>query len=484
MASLYDMALTVPWCITPPALEAMLSIAAREPLPEDEITQRLHGPKSLALRDSTRRDDSRRMTIRERVALIPIDGPIHRYADFFTAVSGGVTTDSLAKDLQRALDDPAVQAIAFVIDSPGGEATGINELADAIFAARGRKPMAAYIEGYGASAAYWIASAADVIVADDEALVGSIGTVIGVPDPTKRPKFTIDFVSSQSPKKRMDPTTEIGQVGFQQLVDDMTEVFIAKVMRNRNLTRPQVLAVEGGLVLGQQAINAGLADRLGSEEQVIRDLVTLATRPATAWQRPYQQERTAMDKGFWTNMFGGLFRAAQEEGAPLAAAAPVSEPLAAVTAPLMLDVPGTIEQAAGPDPREARLAELERQLATQQQQQRDVQAAAFADGAVRSHRALPAERPALYDAYLRASCDDAAAPLTNGSRAALLEGLVNQRIPHSLTQELIAQQVQGTILPTDASATPELSEQRRRALLAMTPTGQAVLAAERAGRRN
>src|SRR5690606_13893161 len=108
-------------------------------------------------------------------ATIVIDGPIYRYADFFTSVSGGVTTEALARDLGIALADQSIGAILLMIDSPGGEATGINELADTIYAARSRKPIVAYIEGYGASAAYWIASAADLVVIDDTALVGSIG---------------------------------------------------------------------------------------------------------------------------------------------------------------------------------------------------------------------------------------------------------------------------------------------------------------------
>src|SRR5262249_55629497 len=155
------------------------------PLPSEEIARRMHGPKSLALRESQPRDDATHMTTQDGVAILTIDGPIFRYADMSTRMSGGITTEALARDFQTALDDPSIQALLFVIDSPGGEATGINELADTIYQARGRKPMAAYIEGYGASAAYWIASAADTVIVDDSALVGSIGTVMGVPDPAK-----------------------------------------------------------------------------------------------------------------------------------------------------------------------------------------------------------------------------------------------------------------------------------------------------------
>src|SRR5262245_34164547 len=115
MSSLYELGLSVPWHMTREALAALLSIAARDPMPEEEIRAQMHGPKSLALRNGERRKDSGRMTMRESVALIPIDGPIYRYADFFTAVSGGVTTESLMRDVGAALADPAVQAVLLVV---------------------------------------------------------------------------------------------------------------------------------------------------------------------------------------------------------------------------------------------------------------------------------------------------------------------------------------------------------------------------------
>src|SRR5262245_23112679 len=98
--NLYELALTVPWLITPDALEAMLSIAAREPLPTEEIARRMHGPKSLALRGGERHPETGRIELRGDVAIIRIDGPIYRYADMFTSLSGGVTTEQLARDFQ------------------------------------------------------------------------------------------------------------------------------------------------------------------------------------------------------------------------------------------------------------------------------------------------------------------------------------------------------------------------------------------------
>ena len=74
--------------------------------------------------------------------------------------------------------DPAVKAIVLSIDSPGGTVDGTDNLANAIFAARGKKPIVALGDGTLASAAYWIASGADQIFAsDNSAKIGSIGVV-------------------------------------------------------------------------------------------------------------------------------------------------------------------------------------------------------------------------------------------------------------------------------------------------------------------
>ena len=471
---LYELAQTIPWCITPEALDAMLQIAAHEEIDPDVLKQAMHGPKSLALRGGERRPDSQHTSVQNGVARILIDGPIYRYADLFTQVSGGVTTEALAKEFQAALDDPAVTSILFVLDSPGGEATGINELADTIYAARRKKPIAAYIEGYGASAAYWIASAAGEIALDDSALVGSIGTVISVPDPAKRLTRSIEFVSRQSPKKRPDPTTEAGRAAIQQIADDLTEVFITKVARNRKLDPSAVIAVEGGLLIGQQAVDAGLADRIASEDGMLRDMAQRAARrrvfPAVQpGLFPVNQE-DRMDKGFWSNFFGGLFAsAAEQEGAPLAAAAEALAPVQLTTTTTTAAL--AVEQS----DQSAKIAELEARIAQQRQAQIATAAASFADGAVRERKAYPAEHAALVAAYVQAAQDDDARPVGGDTRTrvAQLQALVEQRPAHSLSGELIASGAGGE-LATNAGPQP-MSEARKQALLAATPMGQAAL---------
>ncbi|SEJ47827.1 Peptidase family S49 [Azotobacter beijerinckii] len=271
MPRAFELAASRPWLMLPDALDSLMAIADRQGDPE-ALEARLGRPL----------DNARAVTLRDGVAVIPVAGPIMRYANLFTRISGATSTQELATDLQAALDDPKVRAIVLNVDSPGGEATGINELADMVHAARGKKPIKAYVGGTGASAAYWIASAADEVVVDDTALLGSIGVVVEVAvrkeaDGIKR--YTI--TSSNAPNKRPDLETEQGRAEIAKSIDALGEVFVAKVARNLAVEPEDVPAMgdHGGLKVGAAAVEAGLAHRLGSLESLIAELASPAATP-------------------------------------------------------------------------------------------------------------------------------------------------------------------------------------------------------------
>lgn len=257
-----------PWAVTQEVMDTIMDIAQRENMSPEAVAQKLGRPL----------ENTYDVEYRDGVAILHVTGPLFRYANLFTAVSGATSYDMLARDFTRAVEDPRVEAILLNIDSPGGEANGVSEFADQIYAARGRKPIVAYVGGLGASAAYWIASAADEIVANDSAVLGSIGTVMTVRDSREREakngEKTYQIVSSQSPHKRLDPATDEGQRRMQAMVDAMSDVFLAKVARNRGTDVDTVMKNygQGDVLVGQAAVNAGLADRTGSFEGVISDL--------------------------------------------------------------------------------------------------------------------------------------------------------------------------------------------------------------------
>lgn len=212
------------------------------------------------------------VTIRDDVAIIPVHGPLFRYANLMTMLCGATSYEILAKDFNQALSNPNIKAIVFDIDSPGGEVNGCSELGDMIFNARGQKPIIAYASGSCCSGAYWIASSCDEIKASDTAVLGSIGVVsVYKKDDDKRK--CIEIVSSQSPNKRPDLETDEGKAKIQARIDDLAEIFINKISRNRNISSQNVIEDFGGgdVFVGQNAVRVGLADSISSYENILTD---------------------------------------------------------------------------------------------------------------------------------------------------------------------------------------------------------------------
>ncbi|CBV44069.1 S49 family peptidase [Halomonas elongata] len=260
----FELAASRTWLMTAEALDTLLAVADRQGDVE-ALEARLGRPL----------DNTRNVTVRDGVAVIPITGPVFRYANLFTEISGAVSTEMLVKDIQTALDDPSIQGIVLNIDSPGGEATGINELSDLIYNARGQKPIKAYAGGQMASALYWVGSAADEVIVDDTAQLGSVGVVLSLRKREDRPgEKSYEIVSSNAPNKRPDPETEAGRAQLQARTDELAAVFLDKVARNRDLPRDEVndRFRQGGVATGALAVEAGMADRLGSLESVIAEL--------------------------------------------------------------------------------------------------------------------------------------------------------------------------------------------------------------------
>lgn len=263
-----------PWLITADAFAQILAIAERANEAPEAIATRLGRPL----------DNTRQVRMHGNTALIPITGPIFRYANLFTEISGATSLDVLARDFQEALDNPAVSSIVLEINSPGGQATGIAEFASLVRAAD--KPVAAYVGDLAASAAYWIASHAHNVVLSQTGMVGSIGVVA-----TYRPEkdAPIEIISTQSPLKHATPDTEAGRNEAQRIVDELANVFITAVAEARGISPESVTSDfgRGSLLVGQYAIDAGMADRIASLNSILAGASsTNSTRRITMSEKP------------------------------------------------------------------------------------------------------------------------------------------------------------------------------------------------------
>ena len=250
-----DLVMGGAWAITPEAMDTILAIANRAN--ED--------PQAVAAKLGRPLENTRTVRERDGTAVIPITGPIFRRANLFTEVSGATSVEILAADIRAAAENPRIDRIVLEIDSPGGEASGIAELAGMIRSVP--KPVVAYVDGMAASAAYWLASAADDIVASPTSLLGSIGVVA-----TYRPEKDgpIKIISNVSPLKQVTPDTPEGRVEAQRVVDDLAAVFVADVAAFRNRSVETVLSDfgRGGILVGAAAVTAGLADNLNTFESL------------------------------------------------------------------------------------------------------------------------------------------------------------------------------------------------------------------------
>lgn len=281
--SAFDVALEQIWALNEKNLRKVLTIATREHDVDFEAVEAAQG---------RRLDSAENASLRDGVATIPIVGPLFRYANMFTQISGATSIETTARDLRQAVNDPAVRAILLSVDSPGGTVSGTNELAKMVRAAAAAKPVAAYVSHAGASGAYWIASAANRVYVDETAMVGSIGVVAAFIDDSKRAEARgirqVTFVSSQSPDKRPDVETAAGRAVIQRRVDNMAQIFIEAVARHRGVDAATVMRDfgRGDVLLGRDAVRAGMADGVSSYEEVLAGLAAGNLAAAAGGPRP------------------------------------------------------------------------------------------------------------------------------------------------------------------------------------------------------
>jgi signal peptide peptidase SppA len=256
------------WACEPDALQA---ITLKDPF------------AGLSLFDERPLANTRTAAIRDGVAVIPISGIITPRTDLFTILMGGTPLDRLAKDFMAAVADPSVRAILLDIDSPGGVAVGPSEMAEVIHKACADKPVWSYVGRNCCSAAYWLASSTERILAHKSALVGSIGVVSTIPvqeTPDADGYKYIEIVSSNAKNKRPDPRTPEGIDTIRAELDALENEFIRSVAAYRNLPEDTIKSDfgQGGVLIGDKAVAAGMADALSTYESALTELSNL-TKP-------------------------------------------------------------------------------------------------------------------------------------------------------------------------------------------------------------
>lgn len=222
------------------------------------------------------------------VQVIPLTGvitPQGSFFDFLFGGSGGLV--GFREQLAAAAANADVDAIVLDVDSPGGMADMVPETAAMVREVRQIKPVVAVVDTNMMSAAYWIGSQAEVVVTPS-GYAGSIGvyrTHVDESGFNDKLGFKVTYISAGKYKTEGNPDEPLGrtaQRAWQQQVDDVYADFVADVALGRGVSEDAVLSGfgEGRSLRGARAVAAGIADRVGTYEQVVSQLLTGAPPPA------------------------------------------------------------------------------------------------------------------------------------------------------------------------------------------------------------
>ena len=210
----------------------------------------------------------------DKIVVVPLDGEItvSGNQDFFQV--GGVSSTELIKTIQELDEDSSVKGVIFEINSPGGGVVASQEIASAVKSMN--KTKYSVIREFGASGAYWIASATDKIIVSPLSITGSIGVYGSYLEFSELfDKYGVGYQRLVSGKYKdlgvpYRNLTDEERKLFQGKLDIIHEYFIMDVAKNRHMNFDNVKDVATGeFFLGVEAKKIGLVDELGDKDTAV-----------------------------------------------------------------------------------------------------------------------------------------------------------------------------------------------------------------------
>ncbi len=187
--------------------------------------------------------------------------------------------EPIVDQLDRMERDTSIRAVVIRLDSPGGGVAASQEIYESVKKLRdqGKKPVVASMGGVAASGAYYVACAADSIVANAGTLTGSIGVIMTFPNTEDLfRKVGIRFETIKTGKYKdigtmWRPMTDDEKKLLQDVLSNVYDQFIDTIVEGRALAREDVLPyADGRIFSGDQAVEYGFVDRLGDLDDSIR----------------------------------------------------------------------------------------------------------------------------------------------------------------------------------------------------------------------
>lgn len=231
--------------------------------------------------------------VKNGVAIITITGSLVNRGAWVGANSGLTSYEGIGHQIKTAKADADVHSVILDLSSPGGEAIGAFETAALVRDLSAVKRTVALVNGMAASAAYSIASGASEIVTTETGVSGSIGVVLLHADFSRQLANdgidpTLIFAGSHKVDGNpFEPLPDGVKADLQAEVNSLYEAFLKTVAKGRGARTTVVMArkTEARAFIGQAAVDAGLADKIGTFESVLADLSRAKGRsisPATS----------------------------------------------------------------------------------------------------------------------------------------------------------------------------------------------------------
>ena len=231
------------WLIHPEKLKTMSEVIVKK------VSEDFDGSLNLLQIEPKERRPSNVQRFGQ-TAVLNIEGTLVPKCSWLDSMCGFVSTLSLHTQFNELVEDRTVERIVLYFDSPGGVGIGIPEFAQSIYDARGVKEVVSFTDVYMCSAAYWLGSAAENLIATPSAIIGSIGTYISlIKERADKQSYDVHIVQAGDNKLFGNPQTPLTEEEinyFQEKVNQNYETFTDSVAQFRNTTQEAVKDTKAG----------------------------------------------------------------------------------------------------------------------------------------------------------------------------------------------------------------------------------------------
>lgn len=261
-----------PLLVHPAKLDAVI-YGLRERLGVPDMPAPDAGPLAYAV-ETGKRSEFGYQVLADGIGVLNISGVLAHHGGMQADSSYVLGYQTIAQQFEAAMQDPMVRDVVMVLNSPGGEVAGAFDLADQIFAARGRKPIHAIASDMACSAAYLIGSAADSLSVTQTGYVGSIGVVmrhVDISGALADAGYKVTHIYAGEWKvagNQFEPLPDKVRAKFQAEIDNLYGMLVHAVERNRDLMPSVITGTEADTYMGQIGVDAGLADRVETPDQL------------------------------------------------------------------------------------------------------------------------------------------------------------------------------------------------------------------------